>query len=148
VSRFAILFGRGARSLFRVIGQTGEFGLIFDEQRVIIGSVEDVFRKPGLQRGQLFLDFSETRLVRVAQFGTAETEVTYRVLDNFLARWRISGVVGAELQCFVFGEQRQVLRQLGPELGDLGLVVVVSGTQFGRVDYGVQVTDDTPGAAQ
>ncbi len=56
--------------------------------------------------------------------------------------------VGAGLQLLVFAEEDFVLAQLGPEFRHLGLVGIVGGAQFGRIDHAIEVVDDAPGAAQ
>ena len=85
---------------------------------------------------------------RLGQFGAAQAEVAQGVLDDLFARRRQGGVGGAGADRLVFGEQRFVLGQRGPEFGHLGLVVVVGGAQFGRVHHVVEVADHAPGAAQ
>jgi len=95
-----------------------------------------------------FLDVGKARLLRRGQLGAAHAEVADRVVDDALARRRQGVEFGRGAQRLVLGEQRLVLAQHGPELGDLGLVLVEGGAQLGGVDHIVQVTDDAPGAAQ
>ena len=52
------------------------------------------------------------------------------------------------LQRFVFFKQLQVLAELRPELGDSGLILVVSGTQLWRVDHRIQMPHDAPRSTQ
>jgi hypothetical protein len=96
----------------------------------------------------LFLDLGKAFLLFGRQFGAAHAEIADGVVDDALAGRRQRAEFGRRAQCFVFAEQRFVLRQFGPELSYLGLVVVVGGAQFGRVDNIVQMADDAPGAAQ
>lgn len=49
---------------------------------------------------------------------------------------------------FVLGIQALIGTQIGPELGDLGQRVVISGTQLWRVSHAVEVIDGAPGRAQ
>ena len=120
-----IFLGSGACSLLRIIRQAGQFRFVFYIECVLIGSVEDVFRKLGGQRGVLFLDLGKAWLIFFRQLGTAEAEIAYCVLDDLFACSGEACVIRAQLQRFVFGEQRQVLRQRGPEFCDLRLVLVI-----------------------
>ena len=147
-ARLAIGFSGCARSLPGIVGQAGEVGFGFDEQRVIIGRIEHVFRKLCRQRRMLFLDFREALLFFVRQFCAAEAEIAQGIVDDFLARRRVSRVFRAVAQQLVFFEQREILRQFSPEFRDLGLVFVIHGAQFRRIDDSIQMANDAPGAAE
>ncbi len=144
----AILLGGGARGLLDVLGDAGQLALVLDQQLVVVGGVEHVFREAGGHGRVLFLDLGEALLFGRRQLGAAQAEVAHGVLDDLAARRRQRRVGGAGLDRLVFGEQRLVLRQRGPELGDLRLVLVVGGAQRGRVDHVVEMVDHAPGAAQ
>src|SRR5471032_3020170 len=148
VALLAILFGGGARGLLDVVRQAGQLGLVGDQQLVVVGRVEHVFREARRDGRVFFLDVGVAFLLLGRQLGAAHAEVAHGVVDDALARRRQAGEAGVGLDGLVFVEQRLVLRQRGPELGDLGLVIVVGGAQLGRVDHIVQMADDAPGAAQ
>ena len=70
------------------------------------------------------------------------------MIDDFSARGVQRLIFTAALQRLVFFKQLEVLPQLGPELGDLGQVIVIGGAQLGCINHGVQMTDHAPGASE
>ncbi len=148
VTRLAILFGGGTRSGLHVIGQARQLGFVLDDQGVVVGCVEHVFREFRAQCRLRLLDLGVAFLFVFRQFGARQAEVADGVVHDALARGRKRGESDAVAQGFILVEQRQVLPQLGPEFGQLGLVVVVGRAQFRRVDHGVKMTDHAPGARQ
>ncbi|KAF1858236.1 hypothetical protein Lal_00014736 [Lupinus albus] len=147
-ARLAVPFRRGAGGRLDVVRQAGQVGLVRDEQLVVVGRVQHVFREARGQLRLLFLDLGEAFLLLFRQLGAAQAEVAQRVVDDALARRRERRETGARAQLLVFAEQGFVLAQLRPELGDLRLVLVVGGTQLGRVHHVVQVVDHAPGTAE
>ncbi len=141
-------FGRGARGFQYVLGNAGQLVLVVDDERVVVGGVEQVFLELGRQPGQFLLQVEETRLPVVRQFGAAETEVAQLVVDDLPARVGKRGVVGPRLQRLEFLEQTLVLAELGKVDGDLRQVGVVGLAQFRGVHHRMQVRDLAPGAAE
>ena len=98
--------------------------------------------------GQLFLDLAEAALGRGRELRAAEPEIAQRVLDDALARRRKRDEARRGGKRAVALVQALVVPQLGPELRELGLVLVVGGAQLGTVEDGVQMRYLAPGARE
>jgi hypothetical protein len=76
------LLGGGLRRCLGVVRQPGEIRFVFDPLGVGVGRVEQVLGKLRAQRGKLFLDFLEARLLVFGQFRTGEAEIAQFVFDD------------------------------------------------------------------
>ena len=143
-----VLFRQLARRLDRIAGQAGQSLLVLDNEGVGIRSVEHVFGKLGRKRGELVLDRGIAGLHLRRQFCAAEPEIAQCVLHQFLASGGQRPEFRGILEGAVLVEQRRVLSQLGPELGDLRQTRVIGGAQLGAIQHRMQVLDLPPGAGQ
>ena len=72
--------------LQHVIRQTAQFVFVLDDQREIVGGIQQIVGKARRQFRQAFLNLQVARLLRIRQLRAAETKIAQLILDNFFAR--------------------------------------------------------------
>ncbi|MNZ69287.1 hypothetical protein D3C78_875810 [compost metagenome] len=113
-----------------------------------LGGVQQLVGEAAAELGQLHLDLAVALLLVGRQVDAGQAEVTQGVIEDGLLRHLETGGFGAAGQGLVGLEQRAVLAEFGPVLGQLGQAGLVGGAQLGVVAHGVQVAHRAPGTAQ
>ncbi|MCY1531240.1 hypothetical protein D9M68_664600 [compost metagenome] len=130
------------------VGQAGQRGLVMDFLGPGLGGVEQLVGKAAAQLGQLHLDLAVALLLVGRQVDAGQAEVTQGVVEDGLLRHLETGGFGAAGQGLVGLEQRAVLAEFGPVLGQLGQAGLVGGAQLGVVAHRVEVAHRAPGPTQ
>ncbi len=136
-----------ARDRDRVRGHAREIGLRHD-QRVAVRGVEHVLRELARQLGVALLDGRIARLLRSAQVGATELEVTQPVGERLAPDRAQIGGAGAGGHGAVLGVQAFVGALSREELGDARQVLGVRGAQFRGVGDAGEVFHRPPRARQ